>query len=563
MPATMQAVPAPYSKSQEVFDFDFSLCELIKGQDFLENEEFKTLCEKSESSFSQFGDDETSKISERFDSVNDLNEKVRKASGSSGDKKAKTLPASSIGNRRTISASAPLQELILTQEKHQQHIEVIADVNCLSSSNHDGKEQFPLLSWSDFLNDDILDGDQIHTKEEASEEDCKSQKEAIKNRNSSDCKGSREKVHGKSSAKEVRSKSSSKQSKSEKHKGELKRERERRHLSKSRHCERRQRSSTRESDTDRQSSCRSAAPFEGDVNTLLGSNRRSNGTSRNDLGLDSSIHSCLIPVKRSDPHDKNPGLEAKAIHGSQRKSQDLDMSTHSVHVSKDIAQSRRRQLSGSVIHRRKSLDTGASIHSVHVSKVIEKASKTSHCEQRQRSSTKESDTDRQLSRSAAASKVKRSDSHDKNPGLEAKSIHRSQRKSQDLDISTHSVHVSKDIAQSRRSHRSGSVLNRRKSKDMDASTHSVHVSRDTWKAFPEKDSDGALLKSLPTFVNDMEEEIPKGSLHIHSRSQVKHRPTPSRDAQKRHLGRDEHSDNASPQVGARVARRSCRRTTII
>ena len=554
MPTTMQAVPAPHSKSQKVFDFDFSL-------DFLENEEFKTF----ESSFSlpHFGDDGTHKISERFNSVNDLNEKLRKVGGSNGNKEATALLASSIGNRRAISASAPLQEPILTQEKHQQLIEctpitpaqAISDANCLSSSihRHDSKKQSPLLSWSDFLNDDILDGDQIHTKEEASEEDYKTRKEAIKNRHSSDSKGSREKVHSQSSVKEVRSKSSSKHGKNDKHNGELKLERERHHLSKSRHCERRQRSSTKESDTDRQ-------PLEADVNTLLGS-RRSNGTSRNDLDLDPSIHSCLIPVKRSDSHDKNAGLEAKAINRNQRKSQDLDMSTNYVHVSKDIVQSRRSQLSGSVIHRRKSLDTGASIHSVHVSKDIENASKARHCDRRERSSNKGSDTDRQLSRSAAPSKVKRPDSHDKNPGLEAKAIHRSQRKSQDLDMSTHSVHVSKDIGQSRKSHRSRSVLDRRKSKDMDASTHSVHVSKDIGKAPLGKDSDGVVSKVLPTFVNDNEEALPKGSLRVHSRSQVKLRPTTSRDAD--NASAVSVSEEPSPQVEARVARRSRRRTTII
>jgi hypothetical protein len=438
---------------------------------------------------------------------------------------------------------------------------------------HDSKERFPLLSWNDFINDDILDGDEIHTKEGAPEEDDKTQKEAIKNRHSSDSKGSQENLHGQSSAKEVRSKSSSEHGKHDKHKGEFKLEREHRHLSRSRHCERRQRSSTKENDTERQSRSCSATPFEADVNTLLGSNRRSNGTSGNDLDLDPSIHSCFIPVKRPDSHGKNPGLKAKVIHGSQRKSQDLDMSTHSVRVSKDIAQSRRSQLSGSVIHRRKSLDTGTSIHSVHVSTDIERAFEARDCERHQRSSTKERDTDRQLSRSAAPAKVKRSDSHDKNPGLEAKAKHnRSQRKSQDLDMSTHSVHVSKDIAQSRRSHRSGSVLDRRKSKDMDASTHSVHISKDIGKVRLGRDCDGVVSKVLLQFVNYNEEEIPKGSLRVHSRSQVKHHPTTSRDAQERHLGRDRKSDNTSadrvskepsPQVEARFTRRSRRRTTMI
>ncbi len=114
---------------------------------------------------------------------------------------------------------------------------------------HDSKERFPLLSWNDFINDDILDGDEIHTKEGAPEEDDKTQKEAIKNRHSSDSKGSQENLHGQSSAKEVRSKSSSEHGKHDKHKGEFKLEREHRHLSRSRHCERRQRSSTKENYT--------------------------------------------------------------------------------------------------------------------------------------------------------------------------------------------------------------------------------------------------------------------------------------------------------------------------
>jgi hypothetical protein len=470
MSTAMQAAPAPHSKFLTVFDLNLSLRELINGQDSLENEEFKMLCEKSESSFSlpQFGDDGAPKTSEIFDSVNDLKEEPRKAGGSNGNTKA--LPASPTRSRRTVrttSASPPLQQLIRTQEKHEQLLEriptipaqVIADLDGFSASIHchDSKEHFPLLSWSDFLNDDILDTDlkcwkedQMRTKEEASGEGYKTQKEAIKNR-----KGSREKVQGQSSAKEVRSKSSSKHSKSEIDTGE--REHDRRHRSKSRHYERRQRSSTNESDADRQSRSRSAAPSEANVHTLLGSNRRSN------VGLDSSIHSCFVPVKRTFYHAKSPGLEAKAIRGSQRKSQDLDMSTHSVHVSKDIARSRRKHGSGSVLHRRRSLDMGAS-------------------------------------------------------------------------------------------------------------THSVHVSKDIGKAGLGKDSDGAMSKGLPIFVNYSEEDIPKGSLRVHSRSQARHRPTASRDAQEGHLGRDEKSDNApagrvfeepSPLGKARVSRRSRRRTSIV
>jgi hypothetical protein len=188
-----------------------------------------------------------------------------------------------------------------------------------------------------------------------------------------------------------------------------------------------QRASTKESDEDRRSKSSSAAPFEADVLPNLDSNGRSNvesssankrltrpssfdeprRNSRKDVGLDSSIHSCLIPVKRSDSHDRNPGLEAKAILGSQRKSKDLDLSPHSVHVSKDIAQSRQSRGNS-----RKDAGPDSSIHS-------------------------------------ALIPVGRSSPHDKNSGSKAKAIRGSQRKSKDLDI-THSVHTSKDIAQSRR-----------------------------------------------------------------------------------------------------------------
>jgi hypothetical protein len=242
----------------------------------------------------------------------------------------------------------------------------------------------------------------------------------------------------------------------------------------------------------------------------------------------------------------------------------LDVSTHSVHVSKDITQSRRSQLPGSVTHCRNGLDTRAGTHSLHVSTDIGKASKAHHRERRKRSGTKESDTDWQLrSRSVASSEVKKSYSRDKNPGLEAKAVHASRRKSQDLDASTHSVHVSKDIAQSRRSLRSGSVLDCRKSQDLDVSTHSVHVSKDIWKAFPGKDFDGALLKGLSA------EGIPKRSLSVHSLGQVKHRPITSQDVQERQLGHDENNTSAgrvseekSPQVETRdTHRRRGRMTT--
>jgi hypothetical protein len=518
MPSAMQTVPAPHSKSQLVSDFKLPL------------REFEALCEKSESSFSfpELGDYEvpSKEDHKRLGTVSDRKGRVGKAGDSNSGQKA--LPASSTGNKRSASAYPPLQELIPTQEKHQQlHLRIpivptqlITDLDGFSASNW--KEEFPLLSWSDFLNDDILDGDQLHTKEEVSEEDYKPQKEAIRKQHSSGSKGRREKGHGQSSAKEVRSKYSSKHSKSDDHKGERER------LSKSLHSDRRQRSTTKESDTDRQSRSRSVVPSKADARTLLGS---------------------------------NPSLEAKASHAERRKSRDLDGSTHSVHVSKDIAQSRRSQLSRSVTHSRKGLDTRAGTHSLYVSTDIGKATKAHHCERRKRSGTKESDTDRQSrSRSAASSEVKRSCSRDKNPGLEVKAIHASRRKSQDLDASTHSVHVSKDIAQSRRSLRSRSVLDGRKSRDMDGSTHTVHVSMDIWKAFPGKDLDGALSKGLPA------EGIPKGSLRVHSLGQVKHCPTTSQDAQERHLGRDGKNTSAgrafeekSPRVEARDTR--YRRTT--